>query len=124
MAETGWRRGRAKKLKVAFYLWAKGYFDGNTAEAMKAEPTATLLSEMEGVPGIWNEEKKTYGIRVQRNKIYTYATEDFWEAAQMWQDWKTFGFLCAGGTEDQPALYLDIIRSMENFSKEYRNVEA
>ena len=79
---------------------------------------------MEGIPGVWNEERGTYGIRVQRNTIPDYETPDFLEAVGMWQDWKMFGFPRAGGTLDQPTLYIRILRLMESYSREYHNVET
>lgn len=86
-------------------------------DGLKAEPDTVLLSEMEGFPHVWDDEKQRYGIRLQRNKLPDYATDDFWEAIRMWQDWKTFGFPNSGGTNDQPALYLDILRVMNNISQ-------
>lgn len=93
-------------------------------KAMKQEPTTKLLSEMEGIPGVWDEEKNSRGIRIQRNSIPDYATEDFWEAIGLWSDWKMFGFPEVGGSNDQGGLYMDILRAMQTFDAEYCNVES
>ncbi|MGV0982619.1 MAG: hypothetical protein ACOYB0_09680 [Polynucleobacter sp.] len=86
-------------------------------DGLREEPTTNLLSEMEGIPGVWDEAKQRWGIRLQRNLIPGYATADFWEAVQMWTDWKEFGFPCAGGTQDQPALWLIIVRLFQSCFK-------
>lgn len=88
-------------------------------KAMKQEPTTELLSEMEGIPGIWDEEKKRMGIRIQRNSIPDYATDDFWESVQLWTDWKMFGFAEHGGINEQGGLYMDILRTLQTCDTEY-----
>ena len=105
-AERG--RGRLKKLAIAFYAWAKGYFE----EGNKAQLLAMGDGEKETV--------ETVLERVQRNKLPGYATVDFWEAVQMWMDWKTYGNPEAGGTMDQGALWLDVMRLMETCSRKMR----
>jgi len=35
----------------------------------------------------------------------------------MWSDWKEFGFPNSGGKEDQPALWVDIIRLFNTCAK-------
>jgi len=75
---------------------------------------------MEGLPYVWDEVKCKMGIRIQRNSIPDYLTDDFREAVQMWQDWKTFGFSESGGTNDQPALWMDIIRLIESCARKMK----
>jgi hypothetical protein len=87
---------------------------------MIQEPTTRLLSEMEGIPGIWDQETKKMGIRIQRNSIHEYNTPDFNEAARMWNDWRTFGFSEHGGSNDQGGLYMDILRVMASCDEEYQ----
>jgi hypothetical protein len=123
LGETDRRRGRLKKLAIAFYCWSRGYFTEAGSKELKALPSATCGSEKEGIP-IWDHERKRMGIRIDRNKLPDYATADFWEAVRMWQDWKTFGFPEAGGVNDQPYLWLLIVRNMEAFSKEFCHGEA
>lgn len=108
MDATERRRGRTKKLAIAFYAWAKGYFEDNYK---------TQLLEM------GDNEKETVETileRIQRNKLPGYATIDFWEAVQMWRDWKTFGNPYSGGYMDQGALWLDVVRLMDSCSKKMR----
>jgi hypothetical protein len=56
------------------------------------------------------ETVETVMERIPRNTFPDYSTPDFWEAVQMWRDWQTFGFPEAGGLNDQPCLWLDIMR--------------
>ncbi len=84
---------------------------------LRSEPTTTLLSEMEGFADIWDEKKERFGIRLQRNTLPDYATDDFWEAVSMWKDWQTFGFPNSGGKDDQPALYIDVLRIMNRMAE-------
>jgi hypothetical protein len=85
-------------------------------DGLREEPNTELLSEMEGFEHIWDDEKQRYGIRLQRNSLPDYATVDFWEALRMWRDWKMFGFPKSGGSDDQGALYMDIIRTMQLYA--------
>ena len=104
---------RNKKLAIAFCCWARGYYDSKEKmDGFRNAPTTKLLSEMEGFATIWDEEKKRFGIRLNRNLLPDYATSEFWEAVQMWNDWKTFGFPNAGGSLDQGALYIAVLRCM------------
>jgi hypothetical protein len=95
-------RGRTKKLQIAFYSWVKGYFVDPFREQLKG------LGEKE------METVTTAGIRVQRRSLPDYATADFWECVQMWRDWEIFGNPESGGTLDQPALWFDIVRVMQD----------
>ena len=73
---------------------------------MRAVPTTKLLSEQEAIPGL--------GIRVQRNTLPDYATDDFWEAVQMWKQWRSMKIPPnAGGSMDQPCLWWDVVSTME-----------
>jgi hypothetical protein len=54
------------------------------------------------------------GQRVKRNTLPGYATVDFWESVGMWRDWKLLGNPEGGGTMDQGALWLDVIRIMQS----------
>jgi hypothetical protein len=105
-AERG--RGRLKKLAIAFYAWAKGYLE----EHNKAQLLAMGDSEKETV--------ETVLERVQRNKLPGYADDNFWEAVQMWRDWKCYGNPEAGGTMDQGALWLDVMRVMNTCAQKMR----
>lgn len=89
-------------------------------EGLSAEPETKLLSEMEGFPYIWDEEKERFGIRLQRNRLPDYATVDFWEALQMWNDWQEFGFPEDGGTNNQGALWMVIVRTFEKCAQRIR----
>jgi len=89
-------------------------------EGLRAEPTTELLSEMEGFPGVWNEKTGKYGIRLQRNTLPDYATDDFWEAVSMWNDFQQFGFPEHGGKNDQGALWTDIVRLMQSCADKLR----
>lgn len=74
---------------------------------MKACPTTKLLSEQEAVPSL--------NIRIQRNTIPDYATDDFWEALSMWMDWKAMKLPPnAGGSLDQPMLWWMIVGMFES----------
>lgn len=92
------RRGRLKKLGIAFYCWVKGYFEANNVDQLSSMPDS--------------EKESIEGERVQRNKIPGYSTVDFWEAVDIWRDWKIFGNPEGGGAMDQGALWRDIIRIM------------
>jgi hypothetical protein len=109
-------RGRLKKLAIAFYCWSKGYLTPDGSRELKSIPDATCESEKEGIPAL--------GIRIDRNKLPDYANEDFWEAVQMWNDWKTFGNPESGGTNEQPALWLLVIRYMESCSQRFCHAES
>jgi len=102
MAEAGRGRGRTKKLQIAFFGWAKGYF---------LPPYCDQLKDL-GPKDM--ETVTTVGERVQRRSLPGYATDDFWEAVQIWRDWKTFGNPEAGGVLDQPCLWLDVVRVMQS----------
>jgi len=99
----------------------KGYFGSkDMMDSLRNEPTTKLLSEMEGFANVWDENKQRFGIRLQRNSLPDYATEDFWEAVQMCRDWKTFGFPEHGGMNDQGALWSDVIRAMQRCGTELK----
>ena len=108
------RGDRPKKLTVAFYCWAKGYFEKERSSQLRGIPESTKNADKEAIPFVWNEETGTMGIRVQRRSLPDYSTPDFWEAVGMWRDWKMLGFPNSGGSMDQPALWLDIIRLMQS----------
>lgn len=123
MGKTNGRGGRLKKLAIAFYCWTRGYFSADSIRELRSMPDSTCESEKEGVP-IWDSERGRLGIRVERNRIPEYASEDFWEAVQMWKDWKTFGFPESGGLNNQPCLWTMVIRNMEYFSREFSHGES
>lgn len=110
-------RGRAKKLAIAFYCWSKGYFEKQSRDRLSDIPAATKESEKEAVPVVYNEERGEWGIRIDRRTLPEYETADFWEAVKMWNDWKEFGFPESGGTNDQGALWLSIIRLFQSCAK-------
>jgi len=86
-------------------------------DGFRQEPTTKLLSEMEGFEHIYNQKSGKFGIRIQRNLIPDYATKDFWEALGLWRDWKMFGFPHSGGTDEQGALYMDILRVIQSYAE-------
>jgi hypothetical protein len=51
---------------------------------------------------------------MQRRLFPDYLTQDYIEASRMWGDWKTLGNIRAGGSMDQPALWLDIIETFND----------
>jgi hypothetical protein len=105
---------------VAFYCWAKGYFEKTSADQLRDIPASTKMSDMEAIPFVWNEETESMGIRVQRRDLPDYSTPDFWEAVGMWKDWKMFGFPNGGGSMDQPTLWFDIIRLMQSCAEKMK----
>lgn len=107
------RGGYLKKLMIAFYCWVKGYFNSGSIEQLRALPSTKKMSEMEAIPWIFDEETGKQGKRFQRNSFPDYDTEDFREAVRMWRDFERFGFPRAGGQYDQPALWIDIVRTMQ-----------
>jgi hypothetical protein len=64
------------------------------------------------------DDKGGHGVRMQRNSFPGYSTVDFWEAVQMWRTFSEFGFPDSGGTNDQGALWLDVVRTMKNCAKQ------
>jgi hypothetical protein len=84
----------------------KGYFDKDTMQQLRDIPHSTRESDKEAVELI--------GERIERNTFPDYATDDFWEAISIWRDFGTFGFPEAGGTMDQPALWMDLVRLMQS----------
>lgn len=86
-------------------------------------PKATCESEKEGI-SIWDSDRGRMGIRIDRRTLPDYATDDFWEAVAMWRDWQTFGHPEAGGSNDQPCLWLIVVRHMEACSKEFCHGET
>ena len=108
MVQAGWPGGRLKKLAIAFYGWAKGYFDPK----WRAQFQDMSEHDMETV--------ETVMERIQRRSIPSYATDDFWEAINMWRDYRDFGFPEAGGLNDQPALWLDVVRLMMSCAKKMK----
>lgn len=109
MAPPGWRGENNKKLRVAFYCWVKGYFEKGLTDRLRSVPPSSKMSERELVT--------TVNERVQRCELPDYATPEFWEAVQMWMDWRTFGFPYAGGNMDQPALWMDVMRVMNECAR-------
>jgi len=75
---------------------------------------------MEGFAHVWDDVKDRMGIRLQRNALPDYATDDFWEALQMWNDWQEFGAPESGGSNDQGALWMVIIRLFNGLSNKIR----
>ena len=100
-----WRGGRPKKLAVAFYCWVRGYFKAENKKRLAGIPRATKESEKEAIEFL--------GERFDRSTFPGYDTPIFWEALQIWRDWKSFGFPWEGGTLNQGALYFDILRIMQ-----------
>jgi hypothetical protein len=83
--------------------WSKGYFEKKNIE---------IFSEM------GEKHLETIaGERIQRRKIPGYATQDFWEAVEMWGTWKTFGLPEAGGLNDQPMLWMDLVSMIESWTR-------
>jgi hypothetical protein len=98
----------------------KGYFEPANAAKLREIPESPRRSDMEAIPLAIDEATGTMGIRLQRRTLPDYATDDFWEAVDMWRDWKTFGFPDAGGMNDQGALWRMVMRVMERCGSEMK----
>ena len=53
-------------------------------------------------------------LYIIRKDIPGYFTPEFWGQLAMWDMWRTFGFPWSGGYADQPAIYLDIVYTLES----------
>ena len=62
--------------------------------------------------------KRTYkgGKIIVDAKALPGIVEDYWPALMAWKDFKTFGLPYAGGYMEQPALWVAIMRVLENES--------
>lgn len=59
------------------------------------------------------ETIETTMVRLPRCTLPGYETVDFWEAIDMWKEWTLFGFPNNGGTMDQGALWLEVIKVLQ-----------
>jgi hypothetical protein len=98
----------------------KGYFEEANAARLREIPESTRKSDMEAIPLAIDERTGKMGVRLQRCTLPDYATDDFWEAVEMWRDWKTFGFPEPGGMNDQGSLWRLVIKVMERCGSELK----
>ena len=50
--------------------------------------------------------------------------EDYWPALMAWRDFKTFGLPYAGGYMEQPAIWVAIMRVLENESAAWQEEKS
>lgn len=54
-----------------------------------------------------------HGYAVERARIPEYLKGDYSQHIEWWLKWKKFGFPYAGGWAEQPAIYMDVIETLE-----------
>jgi hypothetical protein len=50
---------------------------------------------------------------IRKGDIPSYFNETAMAQMEMWEDFRLFGFPHGGGYDDEPALYIDIIKALE-----------
>lgn len=54
-----------------------------------------------------------HGYEIERARIPEYITDDQLQYIDWWFKWKKFGFPFSGGWAEQPAIYMDVIETLE-----------
>ena len=84
---------------MAFWAWAKGDLSGNLSPKRIYNKAHPIVVDSKDIPGIMAE----YG-----------------QLLQVWKDYKTFGLPHPGGYMQQPALWVAVVRLVENESAEWQ----